>query len=87
MTVAVDAPEDILLQRLIERWQAYGLPPPEIKAKVEGNDLPNGRYVVRVEERTCRLRAALVMSGRNCRAAPLALVEQLRTSVCVRPPP
>jgi hypothetical protein len=46
MTVAVDAPEDILRQRLIERWQGYGLPPPEIKAKVEGNDLPNGRYVV-----------------------------------------
>jgi pantothenate kinase len=46
MTVAVDAPEDILRQRLIERWQGYGLPPPEIEAKVEGNDLPNGRYVV-----------------------------------------
>jgi pantothenate kinase len=46
MTVAVDAPEDILRQRLIKRWQGYGLAPPEIEAKVEGNDLPNGRYVV-----------------------------------------
>lgn len=46
MTVAVDAPEDILQQRLIERWLDYGLTPPEIKAKVEGNDLPNGRYVI-----------------------------------------
>jgi pantothenate kinase len=46
MTVAVDAPEDILRQRLIERWQGYGLPPPEIKAKVEGNYLANGRYVL-----------------------------------------
>jgi pantothenate kinase len=46
MTVAVDAPEDILRQRLIERWQGYGLTPLEIKAKVEGNDLPNGRYVM-----------------------------------------
>jgi pantothenate kinase len=46
MTVAVDAPEDVLQRRLVDRWQGYGLPPPEIKAKVEGNDLPNGRYVV-----------------------------------------
>jgi pantothenate kinase len=45
VTVAIDEPEDILRQRLIERWQSYGLTPPEIKAKVEGNDLPNGRYV------------------------------------------
>lgn len=46
MTVAVDAPEDILRQRLIERWQGYGLTSQEIKAKVEGNDLHNGRYVL-----------------------------------------
>jgi pantothenate kinase len=46
MTVAVDAPEDILRQRLIERWQGYGLTSQEIKAKVEGNDLRNGRYVL-----------------------------------------
>ena len=46
MTVAVDAPEDILRQRLIGRWQGYGLTPLEIRAKVEDNDLPNGRYVV-----------------------------------------
>jgi pantothenate kinase len=44
-TVAVDVPEDVLRQRLMERWRAYGLTPPEIEAKVEGNDLPNGRYV------------------------------------------
>jgi pantothenate kinase len=46
MTVAVDAPEDVLQQRLVERWRGYDLTPPEIKAKVEGNDLPNGRCVV-----------------------------------------
>jgi pantothenate kinase len=46
VTVAVDAPEDILRQRLIERWQGYGLTSQEIKAKVEGNDLRNGRYVL-----------------------------------------
>jgi len=46
MTVFVDVPEDILRQRLVERWQGYGFSPVEIDAKVEGNDLPNGRYVV-----------------------------------------
>lgn len=45
ITVAVDAPEDILRQRLVERWRGYGLSPAEIEAKVEGNDLPNGRYL------------------------------------------
>jgi pantothenate kinase len=45
MTVAVDVPEDVLRQRLMERWRGHGLTPPEIEAKVEGNDLPNGRYV------------------------------------------
>jgi pantothenate kinase len=45
-TVFVDAPEDILRQRLVERWRGYGLSPAEIEAKVEGNDLPNGRYIM-----------------------------------------
>jgi pantothenate kinase len=46
ITLAVDVPEDILRQRLIERWRSYRLTSPEIEAKVEGNDLPNGRYVI-----------------------------------------
>ena len=46
ITVAVDAPEDILRQRLVERWRGYGFSPVEIEAKVDGNDLPNGRYVM-----------------------------------------
>jgi pantothenate kinase len=45
-TVFVDVPEDILRQRLVERWRAYGLSAAEIEAKVEGNDLPNGRYIM-----------------------------------------
>jgi len=45
MTVMIAAPEEILRPRLIARWQAYGLPADEIAAKVEGNDLPNGRLV------------------------------------------
>jgi len=46
ITVAVDAPEDILRRRLVERWRGYGFTPAEIEAKVEGNDLPNGRNVM-----------------------------------------
>jgi pantothenate kinase len=46
ITVAIDAPEDILRQRLVERWRSYGFSPTEIEAKVERNDLPNGRYVM-----------------------------------------
>jgi pantothenate kinase len=46
ITVLVDVPVDTLRQRLIARWRAYGLTPPEIEAKVEGNDLPNGRLVM-----------------------------------------
>jgi pantothenate kinase len=46
MTIVLDVPEDTLRQRLIARWRGYGLTPPEIEAKVEGNDLPNGRYVM-----------------------------------------
>jgi pantothenate kinase len=46
ITLAVDVPEDVLRQRLIERWRGYRLTSPEIEAKVEGNDLPNGRYVI-----------------------------------------
>ena len=45
-TVFIDAPEDILRQRLVERWRGYGLSPAEIEAKVEGNDLPNGRHIM-----------------------------------------
>jgi pantothenate kinase len=46
LTVMVDASEDLLRRRLVERWRGYGLTPAEIEAKVEGNDLPNGRKVI-----------------------------------------
>lgn len=45
LTIAVTVPEPVLRARLVARWQGYGLPPEEIAAKVEGNDLPNGRFV------------------------------------------
>jgi pantothenate kinase len=45
VTVRIDVPEPVLRARLTARWQGYGLSPAEIAAKVEGNDLPNGRMV------------------------------------------
>jgi pantothenate kinase len=45
-TIMITVPEEILRQRLVARWQGYGIPPDEITAKVEANDLPNGRLVV-----------------------------------------
>src|SRR5262249_30609716 len=43
VTVMVTAPDPVLRQRLEQRWA--GLSAEEIRAKVEGNDLPNGRLV------------------------------------------
>ena len=45
-TIMIAVPEAVLRRRLIERWQGYQLPPDEITAKVETNDLPNGRLIV-----------------------------------------
>ncbi len=45
LTVAIEVPEDELRRRLVARWRGYGVPEAEIAAKVEGNDLPNGRFV------------------------------------------
>ena len=46
LTVLVSVPEAELRRRLTGRWQAYGLSPEAVAAKVEGNDLPNGRFVM-----------------------------------------
>ena len=45
ISVLVDVPETVLRARLIRRWQSFALPPDVVEAKVEGNDLPNGRKV------------------------------------------
>lgn len=37
--------EDVLEDRLLQRWLELGLEPAAAQAKVEGNDLPNGRLV------------------------------------------
>ena len=45
ITVRVDVPEPVLRDRLRARWAGYGLTEAEIIAKLEENDLPNGRLV------------------------------------------
>jgi pantothenate kinase len=42
----IAVPEALLRRRLVDRWQGYQLPPDEVMAKVETNDLPNGRLIV-----------------------------------------
>ena len=44
-TVMMVVPEAMLRERLTTRWRGYGLSPSEIAAKVDDNDLPNGRLV------------------------------------------
>jgi pantothenate kinase len=45
ITVRVDVPEPVLRSRLRGRWEGLGLTEAEIIAKLEENDLPNGRLV------------------------------------------
>jgi pantothenate kinase len=44
-TVFLRVPEDELTRRLAARWQGYGMDAPTVRAKCEGNDLPNARLV------------------------------------------
>jgi pantothenate kinase len=45
-TVMIEVPEDILAERLRARWLHYNLSEDQIRAKLEENDLPNGRTVI-----------------------------------------
>lgn len=45
VTVMVEVPEHVLRSRLRGRWERLGLSEAEILAKLEENDLPNGRWV------------------------------------------
>ncbi|SLN49322.1 Pantothenate kinase [Roseivivax jejudonensis] len=46
LSVRLDVPEPVLRDRLAERWRGFGLAAPAIRAKLEENDLPNGRLVL-----------------------------------------
>ncbi|UWR52218.1 nucleoside/nucleotide kinase family protein [Phaeobacter inhibens] len=45
LSVRVDVPRDILRERLVARWQAYGLSDAEAEARAEGNDMANADRV------------------------------------------
>ena len=45
LTVMIDAPEDVLERRLVERWLAYGLDRDAALRRARLNDLPNARHV------------------------------------------
>ena len=45
ITVLIDVPEPVLQARLRARWEGLGLDEAAIIAKLEDNDLPNGRLV------------------------------------------
>ncbi|HCL67395.1 MAG TPA: nucleoside/nucleotide kinase family protein [Rhizobium sp.] len=46
LSILIAPPEKVLADRLVARWRRFGLDAAEITAKVEGNDLPNGRIVL-----------------------------------------
>lgn len=46
MTIFVNPGEDVLKQRLRQRWVSYGYDETQIEAKIESNDMPNGRRVI-----------------------------------------
>lgn len=45
LTVMIESDEETRAARLRQRWLDHNLSAPEITAKLEENDLPNGRYV------------------------------------------
>jgi pantothenate kinase len=47
LTIFLDVPEPELESRLRARWTGYGMDETAIRAKLEGNDLPNMRLVTR----------------------------------------
>lgn len=51
----VDVPEDELAKRLAARWRGFGLSEAEVRAKVQDNDLPNGKLVARGRARADRV--------------------------------
>ena len=46
LTVSLEVRREVLLQRLTRRWQSLGLPPGQVQAKLEGNDLPNAELIL-----------------------------------------
>ncbi|GGH12800.1 nucleoside triphosphate hydrolase [Alsobacter metallidurans] len=47
VAILLDVPEPVLRMRLEERWRGYGLDDDAVRRKIDGNDLPNARAVMR----------------------------------------
>lgn len=47
LTVRLSVPEAELRARLTHRWETFGIAPAEITRRVEENDLPNGRLLLK----------------------------------------
>lgn len=45
LRVALDVPMEVLDTRLVQRWLDHGMDPDAARARAEGNDLRNARYV------------------------------------------
>ncbi|WP_427025376.1 nucleoside triphosphate hydrolase [Aureimonas ureilytica] len=46
LTIMIEASEDVLIERLTQRWLGYDYTPDALVEKLEGNDLPNMRLVL-----------------------------------------
>ncbi|GAB4359580.1 MAG: nucleoside triphosphate hydrolase [Oricola sp.] len=46
LAVFIDVPEDTLRERLAGRWAGYGLSSGALRARLDGNDMPNARLVI-----------------------------------------
>ena len=46
LTIQLNVPEDVLQQRLLQRWLDHGLTAEAALARAESNDLPNARLVI-----------------------------------------
>ncbi|WGT49995.1 AAA family ATPase [Thioclava nitratireducens] len=47
LTIRIDLPEQVLRERLTQRWRDQGCDLAETRRRVEENDLPNGRTITR----------------------------------------
>ena len=59
LTVFLDVPEPVLLDRLVQRWLDHGLDPQAARTRAEANDIPNARQVL------ARSAAANVLLGES----------------------
>jgi len=79
-TIFVGPSEEVLRERLRARWVHYGLDEAQIAWKLDGNDLPNGRYILG-HSRPADIRLELLRR----QASPSVPVSAIRPSLCPEP--